>query len=61
MVRKRLLKRTRQAKKDREAVLDWLEDLTDIRLAEAALEEIRAGRMKTIPLEQVMKDYGLEN
>ncbi|MGA3334389.1 MAG: DUF6290 family protein [Terracidiphilus sp.] len=58
----RLAKRTGRTKTyyAREAVLRHLEDLEDIYLAEAALEEIRAGRSKTIPLESAMKKHGLE-
>ncbi len=44
----------------REAVLAHLDHLEDIYLAEAALEEIRSGRSKTIPLESAMKKHGVE-
>ena len=43
----------------REALLTALDDLEDIYLAEKRLEDIRAGRTKTIPLEKVMKKHGL--
>jgi RHH-type transcriptional regulator, rel operon repressor / antitoxin RelB len=43
----------------REAILEHLEDLEDIHLAEKRLADIRAGRVKTIPLEEVMKEYGM--
>ncbi len=45
----------------REAILEHLDDLEDLYLAERELAGIRAGRVKTIPLEEVMKQYGLEN
>ena len=45
----------------REAILEHLENLEDIYLAERALEDIRAGKVKTIPLDDVMREYGLEN
>ncbi len=45
----------------REAILEHLDDLEDLYLAERVLAGIRAGRVKTIPLEEVMKQYGLEN
>ena len=45
----------------REAILEHLDDMEDMYLAEKRLAEIRAGRSKTIPLENVMKQYGLEN
>jgi RHH-type rel operon transcriptional repressor/antitoxin RelB len=45
----------------REAILEHLERLEDIYLAERGLEEIRAGKVKTIPLDDVMREYGLEH
>ncbi|MCG6117080.1 MAG: DUF6290 family protein [Aquimonas sp.] len=45
----------------REAILEHLDDLEDVYLAEQRLVDIRAGRTKTIPLENVMKRYGLED
>jgi RHH-type rel operon transcriptional repressor/antitoxin RelB len=44
----------------REAILEYIEDLEDIYLAEKRLENIRAGRTKTVPLEKMMKRYGME-
>ena len=44
----------------REAILEYLDDLEDVYLAEKRLEDIRAGREQTIPLEEVMKRHGLE-
>ena len=43
----------------REAILEHLDDLADIYDAEQQLAEIHAGRVKTIPLEEVMKRYGM--
>jgi RHH-type rel operon transcriptional repressor/antitoxin RelB len=43
----------------REAILAHLEELEDIYLAESRLEEIRAGRHKTVPMGAVLKDHGL--
>jgi len=59
----RLAKRTGRTKTfyAREAVLRHLDDLEDIYLAEAALEEIRTGRSKTISLGSAMKKHGLED
>jgi RHH-type transcriptional regulator, rel operon repressor / antitoxin RelB len=45
----------------REAVLNHLEDLEDVYYAEKELIAIREGRSKTIPIEEVMKRYGLED
>jgi RHH-type rel operon transcriptional repressor/antitoxin RelB len=36
-----------------------LDDLEDIYIAEKRLADIRAGRVKTIPLEEVMKEYDM--
>lgn len=44
----------------REAILEHLDDLEDIYLAQKRLEDIRAGRSKTIPLDEVMKRHGME-
>jgi RHH-type rel operon transcriptional repressor/antitoxin RelB len=43
----------------REAILEHLDDLEDIYIAEKRLADIRAGRVKTIPLEEVMKEYDM--
>jgi len=53
----RLAKRTGRTKTyyAREAVLAHIEDLEDTYLAEAALEDIHAGRSKIVPLESMMK------
>ena len=58
----RLAKRTGRTKTyyAREAILQHLDDLEDIYLAEKRLAEIRAGRARTIPLEKVMRRYSLE-
>ena len=45
----------------REAILEHLDDLEDIYLAEQRLIDIRAGKTETIPLDDVMKQYGLED
>lgn len=58
----RLATKTGRSKADyvREAILEHLDDLEDIHLAGARLEDIRAGRTQTIPLEDVMRRYGKE-
>ena len=45
----------------REAIEEHLEDLEDIYLAEKALEDIRAGRVKTISLDEMSKRLGLDD
>lgn len=44
----------------REAIVEHLDDLEDLYLAEQRLIDIRAGKTQTVPLEDVMKRYGLE-
>lgn len=45
----------------REAILEHLDDLEDLYLAEQRLIEIRAGRSQTVSLDAVMKRHGLES
>ena len=58
----RLARRTGRTKTyyAREAILQHLEELEDIYLAEKRLEAVRSGRSRTIPLEKVMRRYGLD-
>ena len=57
----RLAKRTGRTKTyyAREAILQHLEDLEDIYLAEQAYARYLKGEEKTIPLEEAMKRHGL--
>lgn len=57
----RLAKRTGRTKTfyAREAILRHLEDLEDAYEADRRLERIRSGKDKTIPLEDVLKEYGM--
>jgi RHH-type transcriptional regulator, rel operon repressor / antitoxin RelB len=43
----------------REAILEHLDDLEDVYLAEKRLEDLRAGRSRTYTLEEVERDLGL--
>jgi RHH-type transcriptional regulator, rel operon repressor / antitoxin RelB len=45
----------------REAILQHLEDLEDIYLAERTLRRIQDGEERTIPLEDVWKRHGVED
>jgi RHH-type rel operon transcriptional repressor/antitoxin RelB len=58
----RLAKKTGRTKTyyAREAILQHLDDLEDIYLAEKRMEAIEAGRTKTIPLEEIMREHGLK-
>ena len=58
----RLAKRTGRTKTyyAREAILQHLDDLEDIYLAEKRMEAIESGRVKTIPLKEIMRQHGLD-
>ena len=43
----------------REAILEYLDDLEDLYLAEQRLIDIRAGHSRTYTLEEVERDIGL--
>ncbi len=45
----------------REAIEEHLDDLEEAYLAEEVLKEVRSGREKLIPLEDVVKQYGLQD
>jgi RHH-type transcriptional regulator, rel operon repressor / antitoxin RelB len=45
----------------REAILRHLEDMEDLVEAEKRMADIISGKSKTIPLEEVMKKYGLDH
>ena len=59
----RLAKRTGRTKTyyAREAILQHLENLEDIYLAEKRIEAIESGRIKTIPLQELMREHGLDD
>ncbi|SDY37395.1 RHH-type transcriptional regulator, rel operon repressor / antitoxin RelB [Allochromatium warmingii] len=44
-----------------EAILEHLDDLEDLYLAEQRLIAIRAGKTQTISLDELMQRYGLED
>jgi len=58
----RLARRTGRSKTyyAREAILEHLDDLEDLYLAEGALERIRRGEERTIPLKNALKQHDLE-
>ena len=45
----------------REAILEYLEDMEDLYEAEKEVKAILAGTSATIPLEELMKQYGMES
>jgi RHH-type transcriptional regulator, rel operon repressor / antitoxin RelB len=58
-----LAKRTGRTKTfyARQAILEHLDDLEDVFLAEKRLESLRAGRTRSVPLTDVLKGHGLED
>ena len=44
----------------REAILQHLDELEDLYMAECELEALRAGRSTTLPLAEVMKQHGMD-
>ena len=44
----------------REAILQHLDDLEDMYLAERVLDRIRTGEERTVPLDSVIRRHGLE-
>lgn len=45
----------------KQAICEYIDDLEDLHVAERELEAIRAGKSQTVPLEEVMKRYGMES
>jgi len=45
----------------KEAILNHIDNMEDIYLGQKRLEDVRAGKSKTIPIEQVMEEYGMES
>jgi RHH-type rel operon transcriptional repressor/antitoxin RelB len=45
----------------REAILEYLDDLEDIYLAEKRYGALRSGRVKSVSLKNVMKQYDVED
>ena len=44
----------------RQAIVEHLDDLEDLYLAEKRLESLRAGRTRSVPLSRVLKGHGLD-
>lgn len=59
----KLAKRTGRTKSfyAREAIFEYIDDLEDLYLAEKRYDDILKGRSRTVPLEEVVKRYGLED
>ena len=59
----KLAKRTGRTKTYyvRQALEEYLGDLEDLYIAEARWEAIQRGEEKTVPFEEILKRYGLED
>ena len=44
-----------------EAIQEHLDDLEDLYIAEQRLVDLRAGKSETVPLDEVMKRYGMDD
>ena len=44
-----------------EAIQEHLDDLEDLYLAEQRLLDFRAGKSRALPLDEVMKQYGMDD
>ena len=58
-----LAKRTRRTKTfyAREAILTHLEELEDLYLAESRLDDLREGHSESIPLNDLIRRYGVDD
>jgi RHH-type rel operon transcriptional repressor/antitoxin RelB len=58
-----LAKRTGRTKTyyAREAIVQHLDELEDIYLADRRLESVRSGRGRTVPIEKLMRRYEVED
>ena len=45
----------------KEAILEHLDDIEDVYLAEKRLEDVSAGRTQNIPLQKIMNKYGMDS
>jgi RHH-type rel operon transcriptional repressor/antitoxin RelB len=45
----------------KQAILEHLDDLEDLYLAEQEIIALRAGKSQTTPLLEVMREYGMDN
>jgi RHH-type rel operon transcriptional repressor/antitoxin RelB len=58
----RLAKRTGRTKAyyARQAIIEHLQDLEDVEIADKRLANLRAGKMRTVPLSRLVRKYGDE-
>jgi RHH-type rel operon transcriptional repressor/antitoxin RelB len=58
----RLAKRTGRTKAycAKQAIIEHLEDLEDVELADKRLERLRAGKTRAVPLSRLVRKYGVD-
>lgn len=58
----RLAKRTGRTKAYyvKQAIIDHLQDLEDVEVADKRLENLRSGKTRTVPLSQLLKKHGVD-
>ena len=58
----RLARRTGRTKAYyiRQAVIEHLEDIEDVEVADKRLENLRRGKTRTVPLSQLLKKHGVD-
>jgi RHH-type rel operon transcriptional repressor/antitoxin RelB len=58
----RLAKRTGHTKAYyvRQAIIEHLEDLEDVEIANKRLENLRTGKTRTVPLSRLVRKYGVD-
>ena len=44
----------------RQAIIQHLEDLEDVEIADKRLESLRAGKTRTVPLSRLLRKYGVD-
>ena len=58
----RLAKRTGRSKAycARQAIIEHLEDLDDVEIADKRLDNLRTGKTRTVPLSRLLRKYGVD-
>ena len=58
----RLAKRTGRTKAycAKQAIIEHLEDLEDVEIADQRLDKLRTGKTRTVPLSRLVRKYGVD-
>ena len=59
----RLAKRTGRTKAycAKQAIIEHLEDLEDVEIADQRLDKLRTGKTRTVPLSRLVRKYGVDS